>query len=35
VHRARGNFWVVTRYPDVMTVLRDPRFGREDFRADG
>ena len=31
VHRTRGNFWVVTRYPDVITVLRDQRFGREDF----
>ena len=24
-------FWVITRYQDVVTVLRDPRFGREGF----
>ena len=31
VHRTPQGYWVVTRYPDVMTVLRDQRFGREDF----
>ena len=31
VHHTETGFWVVTRYPDVVTVLRDPRFGREDF----
>jgi pimeloyl-[acyl-carrier protein] synthase len=29
VHRTQMGFWVVTRYDDVVTVLRDPRFGRE------
>jgi cytochrome P450 len=29
VHRTRMGFWVVTRYDDTVTVLRDPRFGRE------
>jgi cytochrome P450/class 3 adenylate cyclase/tetratricopeptide (TPR) repeat protein len=31
VHQTASGFWVVTRYPDVVTVLRDARFGREDF----
>ncbi|MBC7977108.1 MAG: cytochrome P450 [Myxococcales bacterium] len=31
VHRTAQGYWVVTRYADVMTVLRDQRFGREDF----
>jgi cytochrome P450 len=31
VHQTDEGFWVVTRYPDVVTVLRDQRFGREDF----
>lgn len=31
VHRTPEGYWVVTRYPDVMTVMRDQRFGREDF----
>jgi cytochrome P450/predicted ATPase/class 3 adenylate cyclase len=31
VHRAPQGYWVVTRYADVVTVLRDRRFGREDF----
>jgi cytochrome P450/class 3 adenylate cyclase/tetratricopeptide (TPR) repeat protein len=31
VHRTAQGYWVVTRYPDVMTVMRDQRFGREDF----
>jgi cytochrome P450/class 3 adenylate cyclase/tetratricopeptide (TPR) repeat protein len=31
VHQSEQGFWVVTRFPDVVTVLRDPRFGREDF----
>jgi cytochrome P450 len=25
-------FWVLTRYEDCVTVLRDPRFGREEFQ---
>lgn len=29
MHLARMGFWVVTRYDDVVTVLRDARFGRE------
>jgi cytochrome P450/class 3 adenylate cyclase len=31
VHQSAMGFWVVTRYSDVVTVLRDARFGREDF----
>src|SRR5437867_11183495 len=31
VHQTGMGFWVVTRYDDVVTVLRDPRFGREGF----
>jgi cytochrome P450/predicted ATPase/class 3 adenylate cyclase len=31
VHQTANGFWVVTRYADVVAVLRDPRFGREDF----
>ena len=31
VHQTATGFWVVTRYHDVVTVLRDQRFGREDF----
>ncbi len=31
VHRTEAGYWVVTRYADVVTVLRDARFGREDF----
>ena len=29
VHRTPMGLWVLTRYDDVVTVLRDPRFGRE------
>jgi cytochrome P450 len=28
VHRASRGFWLVTRYDDVLTVVRDHRFGR-------
>jgi cytochrome P450 len=31
VHRMPNGLWVLTRYADVATVLRDPRFGREGF----
>lgn len=31
VHQSPMGFWVLTRYEDVVTVLRDPRFGREGF----
>ena len=31
VHRSPLGFWVLTRYDDVVTVLRDPRFGRAGF----
>jgi len=31
VHQAPMGFWVLTRYDDVVTVLRDPRFGRDGF----
>ena len=33
VHQSPMGFWVVTRYNDVVTVLRDPRFGRAGFHA--
>ena len=33
VHRTAQGYWVVTRYHEVMTVMRDPRFGREGFGA--
>jgi cytochrome P450 len=29
VHCHPMGFWVLTRYDDVLTALRDPRFGRE------
>jgi hypothetical protein len=29
VHLHPMGFWVLTRYDDVLTALRDPRFGRE------
>jgi cytochrome P450 len=29
VHHSALGIWVLTRYDDVVTVLRDPRFGRE------
>src|SRR4030095_5822952 len=31
VPRTGMGLWVLTRYDDVVTVLRDPRFGREGF----
>ena len=31
VHRTAMGLWVLTRYDDVVSVLRDPRFGREGF----
>jgi cytochrome P450 len=31
VYRSPMGFWVVTRYDDVVTVLRDPCFGRAGF----
>ncbi|PYM03668.1 MAG: cytochrome P450, partial [Candidatus Rokuibacteriota bacterium] len=31
VHQSPMGFWVLTRYDDVVTVLRDPRFGRRGF----
>src|SRR5262252_8078435 len=31
VHRTPMGLWVLTRYDDVVSVLRDPRFGREEF----
>jgi cytochrome P450 len=32
VHQTPMGFWVLTRYEDCVTVLRDPRFGREEFQ---
>ena len=31
VHQSPMGFWVLTRYDDVLTLLRDPRFGRDGF----
>src|SRR4029434_10094478 len=31
VHRTPMGLWVLTRYDDVISVLKDPRFGREGF----
>ena len=31
VHQSPLGFWVLTRYDDVIFLLRDPRFGREGF----
>lgn len=31
VHQSPVGFWVLTRYDDVVTSLRDPRFGRDGF----
>jgi cytochrome P450 len=31
VHQSPLGFWVLTRYDDCVTALRDPRFGREGF----
>jgi len=32
VHQTPMGFWVLTRYDDCVTALRDPRFGREEFQ---
>jgi len=32
VHRSGFGFWVLTRYDDVVTLLRDPRFGRDRYQ---
>jgi pimeloyl-[acyl-carrier protein] synthase len=32
VHQAPMGFWVLTRYDDCVAVLRDARFGREEFQ---
>ena len=32
VHQSPLGFWVLTRYDDCVAVLRDPRFGREEFQ---
>jgi len=31
VHQSPMGFWVFTRYDDVVTSLRDPRYGRDGF----
>src|SRR5262245_1568587 len=31
VHRTPMGLWVLTRYDDIVSVLRDPRDGREEF----
>jgi pimeloyl-[acyl-carrier protein] synthase len=31
VHRTPMGLWVLTRYDDVVSVMKDPRFGREGF----
>src|SRR6266850_1139283 len=31
VHRTPMGLWVLTRYDDVVSAMRDPRFGREGF----
>lgn len=33
VHASPLGFWVLTRYEDVVAVLRDPRFGKEAIAA--
>ena len=33
VHHSPLGFWVLTRYPDVMTMLRDPRLTKEPIAA--
>ena len=33
VHHSPLGFWVLTRYPDVMTMLRDPRLIKEPIAA--
>src|SRR5881628_142769 len=33
VHRSPLGFWILTRYEDVVSVLRDPRMGKEALEA--
>jgi cytochrome P450 len=33
VHQSPLGFWILTRYDDVVTSLRDPRFGKEAIAA--
>jgi hypothetical protein len=33
VHRSSFGFWVLTRYDDVVALLRDPRFGRGRYQG--
>src|SRR5882672_12316358 len=33
VHHSPLGFWVLTRYPDVMAMLRDPRLTKEPIAA--
>ena len=33
VHLSPLGLWVLTRYDDCVTSLRDPRFGRDGFEA--
>jgi len=33
VHRSPLGFWILTRYEDVVSVLRDPRLGKEGIEA--
>ena len=33
VHRSPLGIWILTRYDDVASVLRDPRFSREGFET--
>ena len=33
VHLSPIGFWILTRYDDCVTSLRDPRFGRDGFEA--
>jgi hypothetical protein len=33
IHRSAFGFWVLTRYEDVVALLRDPRFGRDRYQA--
>ena len=33
VHLSALGLWILTRYEDCVTSLRDPRFGRDGFEA--
>src|SRR5687768_6548714 len=33
VHQSPLGFWVLTRYDDVVSLLRDPRMGKEGIEA--